>query len=67
MLVNNYQIKLLKKVWYILLVLCTWFNSFFIQLEAHQDKQSKILICENEQKPELEPEQEPWTKRVPEP
>jgi len=34
LLVKNYQIKLLKKVWYILLVLCT---SFSIQLEAYQD------------------------------
>ena len=63
LLVKNYQIKLLKKVWCILLVLCTWFNSFSIQLEAHQA--NKILMCENEQKPELEPES--WKKRAPEP
>ena len=37
LLVKNYQIKLLKKVCYILLVLCTWFDSFSNQLEAHQD------------------------------
>jgi len=34
---KKYQIKLLKKVWCILLVLRTWFNSFAIQFEAHQD------------------------------
>jgi len=37
LLAKNYQIKLLKKVWYILMVLCTWFNSFSIQREAHED------------------------------
>jgi len=37
LLAKNYQIKLLKKVWYILLVLCTWLYSFSIHLEAHQD------------------------------
>jgi len=37
LLVKNYPIRLLNKVWYILLVLCTWFSSFSIQLEAHQD------------------------------
>jgi len=37
LLVKNYHINLLKKVWYILLVLCTSFNSFSIQLETHQD------------------------------
>jgi len=37
LLVKDYQIKLLKKAWYILLVLCTWFNSFSIQREGHQD------------------------------
>jgi len=36
LLVENYQIKLLKKIWCILLVLCTLFNSFSIQLKAHQ-------------------------------
>jgi len=30
-------------------------------------RQLKILICENEQKPELHPEPEPWRKRFPEP
>jgi len=30
LVVKNYQIKLLEKIWYILLVLCTWFNSFSI-------------------------------------
>jgi len=34
---KNSQIRLLKKVWCILPVLCTWLNSFSIQLEAHQD------------------------------
>jgi len=38
LLVKNYQIKSLKKVWYILLVLwCTCHNPFSIQLEANQD------------------------------
>ena len=59
LLVKHYQIKLLKKVWCILLVLCTWFNSFSIQLEAHQV--NKILIRENDQKPE------PRKKRAPGP
>ena len=36
LLVENYQIKLRKKIWWILLVLCTLFNLFSIQLEAHQ-------------------------------
>jgi len=40
LLVKNYLSKLLKKVWFILLVLCTSFNSFSIQLEAHQDNQN---------------------------
>ena len=35
LLLENYQIKLLKKISCILLVLCTLFNSFSIQLEAH--------------------------------
>ena len=61
LLVKNYQIKLLNKVWRILLVLCTWFNSFSIQLGAHQV--NKILVCDNNQKPELEP----WKKKAPEP
>jgi len=63
LLVKICQMKLLKKVWCILLVLCTLFNSFSIQLEAHQV--NKILMCENEQKPEMEPES--WKKRPPEP
>ena len=50
LLVKNYQIKLLKKVWCILSVLCTWFNSFSIQVEAHQV--NKVLMYENNQKPE---------------
>jgi len=29
-----------QKVWYILLVLCTWFYAFSIQVEAHQDNQN---------------------------
>ena len=37
LLVKNYQIKLLKKVWYIPLVLCTCYKSFSIQHGAHQD------------------------------
>jgi len=37
LLVKNYQIKLLKMLWYILLVLCTCFNSVSIQLETQQD------------------------------
>jgi len=37
LLVKNYRIKLLKDVWYIPLILCTWYNLFSIQLEAHQD------------------------------
>jgi len=36
LLVKNYQI-LFKKVCCILLVLCTWFNSFSIQLEVQHD------------------------------
>jgi len=35
LLVKIYQIQLLKEVWYVLIVLCTWFNSFSIQLETH--------------------------------
>jgi len=54
LLVENYQIKLLEKIWCILLVLCTLFNSFSIQLEAHQV--NKIFMRENDQKSELEPE-----------
>ena len=34
---KNCQIKLVKKIWYILLIMRTWFTSFSIQLEAHQD------------------------------
>ena len=52
LLVKTYQIKLLKKVWCILLVLSTWFNSFSIQLEARQVNE---MLCENDQKPKLEP------------
>jgi len=37
LLVKNYLIRLLKKVWHILLVLCTWYISCSIQLEAHED------------------------------
>jgi len=37
LLVKYYQIKLLKKVLYILLVLCTRYNSVSVQCEAHQD------------------------------
>ena len=37
LLVKNYPIRLLKKFWHILLVLCTWYISCSIQLEAHED------------------------------
>ena len=37
LLVENCQMRLLERVWDILLVSCTWFNSFSIQLEAHQN------------------------------
>jgi len=37
LLVKNYQMELLKKVWCIIVFLCTISNSFSIQLEAHQD------------------------------
>ena len=30
------KLPVLKNVWYNLIVLCTWFNSFSIQLETHQ-------------------------------
>ena len=59
LLVKNYQVKLFKMVWFIFLILCTWFNSFSIQLEAHQV--NKILMCEKDHNPE------PWKKKAPEP
>jgi len=37
LLVKIYQMKLLKSIWCILLVLRTCFNSFSIQLEEHQE------------------------------
>ena len=37
LIVKNYQMKLLKIVSYVLLVLWTWFSAFSIQLEPHQD------------------------------
>ena len=37
LLVKNYYYTLRKKIWYILLILCTWFSSFSIHLEAHQN------------------------------
>jgi len=40
LLVKNNQIKKLKKVRYILLILCAWFTSFSIRHEAHQDNQN---------------------------
>jgi len=42
----------------ILSVLCTWFDSCSIQVEARVWKRH---ICKNEQKPELEPES--WKKK----
>jgi len=37
LLVKNYQIKLLKSIWYTLLVLCTQFDLFSVQLYENQD------------------------------
>jgi len=69
---KNYQIKLLQRAWHIFLVLCTRFNSF--STEVRNTETIKILMCENEQKPEPHswkpkaPELEPCSwRRAPEP
>jgi len=43
---KNYQIKLLQRVWHIFLVLCTFHWTW------GTPRRIKILLCENEQKPE---------------
>ena len=45
---RDYKIKLINNIWYILLVLCTWFNSFSIQLEAHLDNQNINVLKRTE-------------------
>jgi len=59
LLVKTTRLNYSKKNLHILLVLCTWFNSFSIQTWG-TPRQMKILMCEKEQKPE------PWKKRAPE-
>jgi len=63
LLVKNYQIKLLRMFgifsWFCVLALINFpFN-------LRHTKTIKTLMCENEQKPELEPES--WKQRAPEP
>ena len=53
---NNFQ-NTYSNVRYIILVLRTWYISFSIQLEAHEDNWKHMY--KNKQKPELEPEPEP--------
>jgi len=50
LLVKDYQIKLLKKVWYIFL-LCV-LDLIHFPFKLRHTKTIKILMCENEQKPE---------------
>jgi len=53
---KNYQIKLLQRVWHIFLVLCTFHWTW------GTPRRIKILLCENEQKPEPHS----WKAKAPE-
>jgi len=59
LLLKNYPIKLLKKIWRMFLVMCRLFDLIHFPFNLRHTKTIKILMCVNEQKPELKPEPEP--------